>query len=183
MRRLARLTLIAYPKGFRKEFGPDYLRTVADLHTHSRRNQVNIAGRLILDAVTTAPTMRWENLMNSSKLIVTVTAIVAIAGGLVLGGPIVALPLLIAAALVFSARRHDRPIATEAAAWGQRWYAWLAVALTLFAIGVVMLVTADDGDLTTAAWAVWILSWLSAAVIAVVGLGLAATRIAHQRRA
>ena len=180
---LARLTLIAYPKDFRQQFGPDYLQAVADLHTHGQRNHIHIASRVLADAVTTAPTMRWENLMNSHKLIITAIAVVAITGGLFLAGPIVALPLAVVAALVISARRHDRPIATEAATWGQRWYAWLAVAAGLFAIGAAMLFTADDGDLNTAAWAVWILSWLSGAVVAVAGLGLGATRIAQQRRA
>ena len=183
MSRLARLTLIAYPRNFRREFGPDYLQAAADLHAHGRRSHLHIAGHLSSDAITTAPTMRWESLMNSSKLISIVATVVAVALGLFLAGPVVAQPLLAFAALVVSARRHDRPIATEAAAWGQHWYTWLAVAAGLFAIGGTMLLTADDGDLTTPAWAIWILSWLSAAVIAVVGLGLGASRIAQHLRA
>ena len=49
--------------------------------------------------------------------------------------------------------------------------------------GLAVLFTADDGDLTTVAWVVWILSWLAAAIIAVVGLALGAIRFVHNRRA
>ena len=50
-------------------------------------------------------------------------------------------------------------------------------------VGSAMLFTAEDGDLATVAWATWILSWLAAAIIAAVGLGLAATRYLVHRRA
>ena len=120
--------------------------------------------------------------MNSGKLIMTVIAVVAVVGGLLLGGPILAVPMLVVTFVAFRALRHGRPIAPEAAAWSQRWYAWFAVAAALFVIGGTMLLTADDGELSTPAWAVWTVSWVSGAAVAVVGLGLGATRIAQQRR-
>ena len=183
MNLLARLTLLAYPRSFRRSFGPDYLRTVADLHDHGRHSNARVAQRLLSDALTTAPAMRWENLMNSSKLILTVIAAVAAAFGILLGAPFVAFPMLaVFAALALGARRHDQPIATEAANWGRRWYLWLATAGGLFLVGFAMLLTEADGGLSNVAWAVWILSWLAAAIVATVGLGLGATRIINHRR-
>lgn len=182
MNRLARLTLLAYPRTFRRAHGRDYLQTVADLHTHGKQTSIRLAGRLIGEAFTTAPTMRWEHLMTSSKVTLTVIAAIAAAFGILIGAPIIALPLLaIVAALVISARRHDQPIQTQAAAWGARWYLWLAAAAALFLVGFAMLFTEEDGGLSSIAWAVWILSWLAAAVIAVVGVGLGATRLVRNR--
>ena len=181
---LARLTLLAYPRSFRRSFGPDYLRTVADLRNHGRHNNARVAQRLLTDALTTAPAMRWEHLMNSAKLVLTVIAAVAAAFGILLGAPIVAFPMLaVFAALALGARHHDQPIATEAADWGRRWYLWLATAAGLFLLGFAMLLTEEDGGLSSVAWAVWILSWLAAAIVAAVGLGLGATRVISQRRA
>lgn len=184
MKHIARLTLLAYPKAFRIAFGPSYLQAVADLEAHSRRGRLQIIGRLIGDALTTAPTMRWDNLMNARKFVLTIVAATAAAFGVVIGSPIVALPLLaIVGVLVIGARRHDQPIAVEAAAWGRRWYLWLAVAAVLFLVGFSMLLTAEDNELSSVAWAVWILSWLGAAITATVGVGLGATRLVHLRRA
>lgn len=183
MNRIARLTLLAYPRTFRRDLGRDYLQAAADLHTHGDRSSIRLVGRLIGEALTTAPAMRWEHLMKSSKLTLTVIAAVAAAFGILIGAPIIALPLLaIFAALVISARRHDQPIQAQAAAWGARWHLWLAAAAALFLVGFAMLFTEEDGGLSSVAWAVWILSWLAAAVIAAVGLGLGATRLARNRQ-
>ena len=114
--------------------------------------------------------------MNSSKLTLNIAAAVATLG-LFFVAPVMALPLLaIFVALAMSARRHDQPIAAQAAAWAQRWYLWLAVAVGLFLIGLGI-VAAANGDLSTPAWAVWILSWLAAPIAGAVGLGLGATRL------
>ena len=183
MRLLARLTLLAYPRSFRTGFGADYLQTIADLQTFGAHSRLRIAGRLIGDALTTAPTMRWESLMSSAKHILVVLAAVAAAFGVLLGAPFVALPTIaIFAVLVLVARRHDRPIATEAAAWSERWYLWIAVAAGLFLVGLAVVAVDGDGELSTPAWATWILSWLGAAVLAAVGLGLGAFRLVGHRR-
>lgn len=182
MIRLARLALLAYPRTFRRDFGRDYLQTATDLHTHGDHTSMRLAGRLIRDALTTAPTMRWENLMNSSKDSLTVIAAVAAAVGIIIGAPILAIPsLAVLAALVLSARRHGRAIPAEAAAWGQRWYVWLAAAAGLTLVGFAMLLTEGDDGMSTPAWAVWISSWLTAALFAAIGVGLGATRLARSR--
>lgn len=184
MNRLARLTLLAYPRAFQQAFGASYLQAVADLEAHSGRSRLRIAGRLAGEALTTGPAMRWENLMSSAKLILTVIVAIAAAFGVLLGAPFLALPLLaVLGVLVISARRHDQPIAAETLAWGRRWYRWLGVAAALFLLGFAMLLTSEDGELSSVAWTVWILSWLAATVTATVGLGLGATRLVSRRRA
>lgn len=183
MNRLARLTLLAYPRSFRRDFGADYLQAATDLDTHGQHSRLRVAGRLAGDVLTTATAMRWEHLMKPGKLIVTVVVAVAAAFGLLLGAPMVALPMLaILAVLAISARRHDQPIATEATAWSQRWYLWLAVAAGMFLLGLAVLAADGDGELSSPVWAVWNLTWLAAAVIATVGLGLDATRLVNHRR-
>ena len=186
MNRIARLTLLAYPPAFRRAFGSSYLQCVADLEAHSGRSRLRIAGRLLGEALTTAPTMRWKNRMSTSKLILTVIVTIAAAFGVLLGAPIIALPLLaVLGLLVIGARRHDRPIAVEAAAWRRRWSRWLGVAALLCVIGLAMLLTSEDSEdseLSSVAWAVWILSWLAAVITVAVGLGFGATRFVSQRR-
>ena len=126
--------------------------------------------------------MRSESLMTSTKPVLVVAVVVAAAFGIMVA-PFVALPLIaVVVALVIAARRRDQPIAAEAAQWGRRWYLWLATAAILFLVGSAMLLTADDGDLSTAPWAIWLLSWLAAAVIAAVGLGLGVTHLLNDRR-
>lgn len=183
MNRLARLTLLAYPRAFRRDFGSDYLQAATDLRTYGRHTRRQIAGRLVGDALTTAPAMRWEYLMDSAKLVLALVAAIAAAFGLLLGAPMVALPMLaILALLVIGARRHDQPIATEAVAWSKRWYLWLAAAAAMFFVGLGVLAADGDGELSAPVWATWILSWLAAAVVATVGLGLGATRLVNHRR-
>lgn len=121
--------------------------------------------------------------MRSTKLIAIVIVTVLVGFGLVVGGPLVAVPLLaVLAVLAYRARRHNQSIATEAAEWGRHWYLWLAVAAIMFLVGSAMLFTANDGELSTAAWATFILSWLAAAIVAAIGLSLGATRLINHRR-
>lgn len=103
---------------------------------------------------------------------------------MLVGAPSLAIPaIILAAALVLASRLLDQPIATQASDLGRRWHVWLIVAGALFALGFAMLMTNEDGELSSIAWAVWILSWLSAAVLATFGVGLRLTRMLHQRRA
>lgn len=184
MNRLARLTLLAYPKPFRHAFGDDYLQTVEDLRAHGGHSAGRITARLLSDAVLTAPPMRWEHSMNTARTLLLVIAAVGAAFGIIIGAPFVAFPVIaILGALVIAANRHDRPIATEAYHWAVRWYAWLIAAGGLFLLGLLTLTTAPDGDLTTIAWATWLLSWIAAGVVAVIGVALGATHLAQHRRA
>lgn len=184
MNRLARLALLAYPRSFRREFGREYLQTIADLRNHGGQSSVGLAARLLIDASLTAPAMRWEHLMNSSKIILPVIAAVVAAFAILIGAPIAAFPLVaFVGVLAIAAHRHDQPIATEAADWGRLWYAWLIGAGILVLAGFAVLLTVGDSDLSNIAWATWILSWVAAAVAALVGLGLGAMHLRNHRRA
>ena len=183
MSRLARLLLLAYPRSFRREFGDEWLRTVDDLRTHGGRGGLAIAGRLAVDTCLTASRLRWESSMPTLRSTLVVLGTVLLLFGLVLGAGIIVFPVAVVLAVLFAASTsHDRPIAAEAVAWGRHWYAWMIGAVACFLLGGSMLFTADDGELSSIAWPVWILSWLAAATLAVIGLGLGLTRIVYHRR-
>ena len=61
-------------------------------------------------------------------------------------------------------------------------YLWLAVGAGMFLLGLAVVAADGDGELSSPVWAVWILSWLAAAVVATVGLGLGTTRLVNHRR-
>ncbi len=183
MNRVARLGLLAYPKSFRRQYGAEWTRTVTDLRTHGGLGRIRLVARVAADVLVTAPRMRWENLMKSSRLVLTVIVAVAAACAALFVAPFAALPLIVIGAVLYvQATRHDRPVAAETYRWARRWYLWLAVAAGLFLVGFSMLVTSEDGALGTAAWATWVLSWLAAAIAAAVGVSLGAARDAQLRR-
>jgi hypothetical protein len=180
--RLARITLYAYPRSFRDRFGAEYVQTIADLRRHDGHRSVRTA-RLLMDALVTAPAMRWECLMNTTRVVLPVVTAVAAAAAVVIGAPFVALPLLvILAALVVAARRHDQPLAVETSRWAGRWVRWLVAGAGLFLLGLTVLAVDGDDELSTVAWAIWLLSWIAGGVVAAVGVGLGATRLLGQRR-
>lgn len=106
----------------------------------------------------------------SADLIGIPFAVVLIAGGLKTGNLVLA--------------GTDPKIATPGPSREPRWWVWLAVAASLGAVGFLVLlvwpaVTPDHCTQAnpcwedTAAWATWILSWLTGAAIGAVGLILA----------
>jgi hypothetical protein len=120
--------------------------------------------------------------MTSTKSVVIVVVAVATAFG-ILVTPFLVIPLIpVVAVLALAARRHDHSIGDEAVRWSHRWYLWVAAAAIAFVVGSAMLVTADDGDLSTAAWATFLVSWLTAAISATIGVGLGVTHFVNHRR-
>ena len=183
MIRFARLVLLAYPRSFRREFGDEWLRTVDDLRTHDGRSGLAVVGRVMADTCLTAPRLRWESSMPTLKSTFVVLGVVLLLFGLVLGAGVIVFPVAVVLAVLFAASTsHDRPVAAEAVAWGRHWYAWMIGAAACFLLGGSMLFTSADGELSSIAWPVWILSWLAAATLAVIGLGLGITRFVYQRR-
>lgn len=183
MNLLARLTLLAYPRSFRREFGADYLQMVTDLRTYSGYGRIRVATRLVGESLTTALTMRWENVMPTTRSILMLTAAVAALVGLIMGSEAIA--VLVVAAVVLAAlgfAGKDRPIAPSDPSVTRRWYWWLAGAAGAFLLGLATLaITEKDGGLSEAAWAAWMLSWAVAAILALVGAGLGAARLISHR--
>jgi hypothetical protein len=120
--------------------------------------------------------------MTSTKSVAIVVVAAATAFGIFVT-PLLVVPLIpIIAALAVAARRHDHSIGDEIIRWSHRWFLWVAAAAIAFVVGAAMLVTADDGDLSTAAWVTFLVSWLAAAIIATIGVGLAVTHFVSHRR-
>lgn len=180
---LTRLALLAYPKSFRDSYGTEWTRTVEDLRVHRGLSATRVARCLVVDVLTTAPRMRWESLMSSGKTLLTIVAVIAGAVGLLIGSPAVAIPVIALVAIVaLQASRHDQPIAAELTTWGARWYLWLAAAASFFLIGSAPSSPRRPGGLSDVAWATWMLSWLTGAIVGAIGLGLGATRLVNLRR-
>lgn len=183
MNALTRIALLAYPRSFRDGYGTEWIRTVRDLRVHGGLSTAQLTSQVMVDVLRTAPRMRWESLMKSGKTLLTIMAVVAGAAGLVIGSSAVAVPVVALAAIVaIQAARHDQPIAAELNSMSARWYLWLAAGAAFFLVGFGALLTEVDGGLTTVAWATWMLSWLTGAIVGVVGLGLGANRAIAKRR-
>jgi hypothetical protein len=112
-----------------------------------------------------------------------ITAVVALAA-LVIGSPaIIAVLVALAAMTALQFAGNDRPIAPTRQSTAQRWYLWLGAGGGLFLVGIaVVAIDGDDEDLSSVAWMTWLLSWVTGAVLIVVGLGLGATRFIANRR-
>lgn len=122
--------------------------------------------------------------MHSTRLALSVTAAIVAVAALAVGSEAVAVlvvALVALAALAFAGR--DRPITPANPSLAQRWYLWLASAAAAFLVGLgVVAITEQDGGLSEAAWATWMLSWAAAVVLALIGVGLGATRLVTRNR-
>ena len=183
MNRLARLTLRAYPKTFRRDFGSDYLQAANDLRRHGDHTATRVALRLVGEAMTVAPAMRWENRMRHARSALLLGAAVAALLGLVMGSEAIALLVVAAFAIaVLVLAGNDRPITASDPAVTRHWYRWLVGAAAAFLAGIAVLaIDGDDDDLSEAAWTGWMLSWTTAALLALIGTGLGATRLLARR--
>ncbi len=186
MNTFVRVALWAYPREFRCDYGNEWTRTVNDLSVHGGRSTARVTASVLTEAATVGVRMRWENLMTTARTAFTVIAAVIALAALVIGSPAIAVlavalvALVALAALQFAGR--DRPIVTTDPAITRRWWMWLAAGAVAFLIGLASVAIDGDDDLSTAAWATWLISWASAIVLAVIGIGLATTRLIVTRR-
>ena len=184
MNLLARVALLAYPRSFRREYGAEWARTIADMRRHGNRSAMRVAGTVIAEVFTTAIHMRWENLMQPTKAVLTVLAATVVLAALVLGSEaiaVVAIAIVVLVGLQFAGK--DRPITPTDPTVTRRWYLWMTGAAGAFLVGLgVLAIAEEDGGLSEVAWATWILSWATAAVLGVIGLGLGATRLVANHR-
>lgn len=177
---ICKWSLVAYPASFRREYGRAWTRHIDDLHRHARISTPRLVVRVATDVALTAPKMRLETLMGTTRKTVIAVAALLVLAGLALLSPAVAIPVAVVAGLVVvRARRHDRPIAGEVTHMTRGWYLWLAAGAILFGVGYTTLAVAGE-DASTAVWATWVLSWLFAAIAAAVGVALGATRLARR---
>ena len=176
---VVRLALLAYPPSFRREVGAEWARTWRDLRTHGGRGTVGLLVAIVGEVLVTAPRLRWRALGDPAQGILVVAAGTVGLVAVVLGSP--AVLLLVAAAVVLAALQgagSDRPVAATAP---RRWGRWLGAAAGAFLVGLAVLAIDGDDDLSSAAWAAWMLSWSAAIVLALIGLGLAAVRLVAPR--
>lgn len=177
-----RVALLAYPREFRSGYGHEWARTFNDLRVHHGLSTTRVAANVIAEAATVALRMRWENLMPAARTTLTVIAAVIALAALVVGSPAIAVlvvALVALGALQFAGR--DRPIAPTVPSITRRWWIWLAGGAAAFLIGLAV-VAIDGDDLSTAAWATWLISWVAAILLAAIGIGLGATRLVVTRR-
>lgn len=183
MNTLVRVALWVYPREFRRDYGTEWTRTVNDLNTHGGRSTAHVFAVVFAEAATVGIRMRWENLMPTARVTLTIIAAVIALAALVVGSPAVAvLAVAVVALLALQFAGRDRPIAPTDPAITRRWWMWLAAGATAFLIGLAAVAIDGDDDLSTAAWATWLISWATATLLAAIGIGLAATRIITTRR-
>jgi len=179
MNLLLRVVLLAYPRSFRRHYGTEWARTIADMRTHGHHGALRVGGTVVAEAFTTAIQMRWENLMKPTKTVITVIAATIALAALAMGSEAIAvlvIAIVVLVGLQFAGK--DRPITPTDPSMTRRWYLWIAGAAGAFLLGLgVLAVAEEDGGLSEVAWATWMLSWATAAVLGIIGLGLGATRL------
>ena len=68
---LLRVVLWAYPRDFRRDYGAEWTRTITDLRVHGGLSRPRLAFRVVIDALSTAPRMRLETLVQNRKAILS----------------------------------------------------------------------------------------------------------------
>jgi len=177
--RVDRLILATYPRSFRREYGEEVLRTLADRRTHGGRPSGQVTRQFVVDAVRTAPRMRVEVLVNDHRaLALTLPLAVAVVAALV-GSPLLLLLLLaVVGAAAVLLRRGERPLVTDPGTTG-RWYRWLGAGAAAFAVGAIVLVV-DGPELSSPGWATWMGSWSLGLVLVLFSLVLLSSRLLHR---
>ena len=181
--RLYRMVLFAYPAPFRRRYGAEMTRTVRDLRRHRGTGRLALWARIGADVVTTAPRMRWENLM-SKPTTISLTALLAVAVlAAAVGSPLLLLLVAaVVAVLVVLSRRSGRSrpaVAGPASTAG--WYRWVGAGAASFAIGAAVLVV-DGDELSEPVWLAWAASWVLGSVLVLFGLVLVSTRLVEGRQ-
>ena len=174
--RLYRLMLHAYPAAFRRDYSTEMEQLLLDQHRHDGPAAGRLVMREILDAVRTAPRLRWETPMNR-VVIIAIAATAAIAS-LLAGGALALIPIgatLLAAWLLWG--RSLQPIAPAGSP--RRRLVWLTAGVVSIGIGVAI-PQIDGGELSSLWWTVMAVTVLGGIVMAVIGIVLAVSDRAHR---
>lgn len=174
--RLQRLVLHAYPAAFRHEYGTDMEQLLLDQDRHDGPATWRIVGREFLDAVRTAPRMRWETPMNR-VVIIAVAATVVIAS-LLAGGALALIPMTATALVAWLLwGRQLQPIAPARSS--RRWLWWLIAGAVAIGTGVAI-PQIDGGELNSLWWTVMAITVLGGIVMAAIGILLAVSDRGHR---
>jgi hypothetical protein len=159
--RLYRLVLRAYPAGFRRDYGSAMEQLLLDQCRADPPAVGRVVLREILDAVLTAPRLRWEIPMN--RIVLVAIAVTVAIASLLAAGALALIPIgATAVAAWFLWGRSLQPIGPAGSS--RRWRAWLVAGLVSIGIGVAI-PQVDGGELS----AVW---WTVMAVAVVGGIGM-----------
>jgi hypothetical protein len=173
--RLYRLVLLLYPAEFRRRFGDEMIQLSIDRQLHEQRTTSLALLHETVDAVRTAPRMRWESPMNRTVIIV-VAATLAIAAAIV--AKVMLLPLaLLALAAWFMWGRRARPIASAASS--RHWMRWMLAGAAAI-VGAVAIPAIDGGELNEFWWTIAAVALLAGIAMAVTAVVLAASGRAHR---
>jgi hypothetical protein len=173
--RLYRLLLLLYPAEFRRRYGDEMIQLLIDRQLHEQRTTSLALLNETVDAVRTAPRMRWESPMNRTVVIV-VAATLAIAAAIV--AKVMLLPLaLLAIAAWFMWGRRSPPIASAASS--RHWMRWM-LGGALAIVVAVAIPTIDGGELNEFWWTIAAVALLGGIAMAVTALVLAASGRAHR---
>ena len=162
--RLYRASLRAYPRAFRREYGPVLLQNLMDQQRVEGTPLWRVAVREIADVAATAPRMRGESPM--IRFVVAVgTLTVCVVAAIAFGPPAVLAVLGVATVLWFGSVR-SAPTAESAARAGSS-PRWLVGGLAALA-GAVAIPLIDGGELNEIWWSVM-------AVLGLAGVALLVT--------
>ena len=173
--RLYRLLLLLYPAEFRRRYGDAMIQLLIDRQLHEHQTTSLALLHETVDAVRTAPRMRWESPMNRTAIIV-VAATLAIAAAI--AAKLMLLPLaLLALAAWLMWGRPARPIASAASS--RHWMRWM-LAGALAIVVAVAIPAIDGGELNGFWWTIAAAALLGGIAMAVTALVLAANGRAHR---
>ena len=173
--RLYRLLLLLYPAEFRRRYGDEMIQLLIDRQLDEQRTTSLALLHETVDAVRTAPRMRWESPMNRTVIIV-VASTLAIAAAIV--AKMMLLPLaLLAIAAWFTWGRRARPIASAASS--RHWMRWM-LGGALAIVVAVAIPAIDGGELNEFWWTIAAVALLGGIAMAVTALVLAASGRAHR---
>jgi len=142
-----RALLYLYPREFRREFGDDMVALLRE--QRADEGTARVAGRLVLDLVTTVPSSHLEAHMSRASAPTLAVVLVALAVVFaVVGGPFGLVVAVAALAVATVTWRRSQPIVADAS--GGRWWKFLAGGVGLLVTLIV--VTTITGELPEGGW-------------------------------
>jgi hypothetical protein len=167
---LLRVVHFAYPAEFRRRFGPDLTQLASDRWRHEGVGVWRIVWSESVDAVRTAPALRWESNV-TRVVVVSVLAAVAIVASVAV--KLLLLPVVfIALACWLSWGHAGRPVPAPQSA--RHCVRWLVAGVASIAIAVAIPVI-DGGELNSFWWSAAAVALLSGVSMVVAGVLLASS--------